>query len=62
MNENQCRPSLIREGLHFPAADIPKQARDLYVLNRIRLLYDRDADTARLVCYSLIQIFITYTP
>ncbi|CZR61105.1 related to phytochrome [Phialocephala subalpina] len=37
-------------GLHFPASDIPKQARELYKINRIRILYDRDAETARLVC------------
>lgn len=43
---------LILTGLHFPASDIPKQARDLYVINRIRLLYDRDEETARLVCDS----------
>ncbi|KAI1120692.1 hsp90-like protein [Nemania abortiva] len=37
-------------GLHFPATDIPKQARDLYKLNKVRLLYDRDLTSARLVC------------
>ncbi|CAL3968741.1 unnamed protein product [Diplocarpon coronariae] len=36
-------------GLHFPASDIPQQARALYKINRIRVLYDRDAETARLV-------------
>ncbi|KAE9377288.1 hypothetical protein N431DRAFT_555517 [Stipitochalara longipes BDJ] len=40
-------------GLHFPASDIPKQARELYKVNRIRILYDRDAETARLVCREL---------
>lgn len=40
------------KGLHFPATDIPKQARDLYKLNKVRLLYDRDQETARLVCRS----------
>ncbi|KAF3925453.1 Bacteriophytochrome [Orbilia brochopaga] len=38
------------KGLNFPASDIPKQARDLYKLNKVRLLYDRDQVTARLVC------------
>lgn len=38
------------KGLHFPASDIPKQARDLYKLNKVRMLYDRDQETARLVC------------
>ncbi|VDB85582.1 unnamed protein product [Peniophora sp. CBMAI 1063] len=39
-------------GLHFPAADIPAQARHLYTINKMRLLYDRDKITARLVCKS----------
>ena len=38
------------KGLNFPASDIPKQARELYKLNRVRMLYDRDQETARLVC------------
>lgn len=38
------------KGLNFPASDIPKQARDLYKLNKVRMLYDRDQETARLVC------------
>ncbi|KAI5778108.1 hypothetical protein EDC01DRAFT_374673 [Geopyxis carbonaria] len=38
------------KGLNFPASDIPAQARDLYKLNKVRLLYDRDQSTARLVC------------
>ncbi|KAK7744235.1 hypothetical protein SLS53_003756 [Cytospora paraplurivora] len=40
------------KGLHFPATDIPRQARDLYKINKVRLLYDRDQETARLVCRS----------
>ena len=38
------------KNLHFPASDIPPQARELYKINRVRLLYDRDQPTARLVC------------
>ena len=38
------------KGLNFPASDIPKQARDLYKINKVRLLYDREQETARLVC------------
>ncbi|KAL7787912.1 hypothetical protein V8C37DRAFT_418740 [Trichoderma ceciliae] len=38
------------KGLHFPASDIPAQARDLYKLNKVRLLYDRDLESARIVC------------
>ncbi len=40
-------------GLHFPASDIPKQARELYRLNKVRLLYDRDLESARLVCRAM---------
>ena len=40
-------------GLNFPASDIPKQARELYKVNKVRLLYDRDQETARLVCRSV---------
>jgi light-regulated signal transduction histidine kinase (bacteriophytochrome) len=35
--------------MHYPASDIPKQARELYKINRIRILHDRDDETARLV-------------
>lgn len=41
------------KGLHFPAADIPAQARELYKINKVRLLYDRDHVTSRLVCRTL---------
>ncbi|KAL4802450.1 hypothetical protein BDV18DRAFT_61904 [Aspergillus unguis] len=41
------------KGLHFPAGDIPKQARDLYRINKVRMLYDRDHVTSRLVCRTL---------
>ncbi|GJJ15639.1 hypothetical protein Clacol_009917 [Clathrus columnatus] len=37
------------KNLHFPASDIPAQARELYLLNKVRLLYDRSQPTARLV-------------
>ncbi|TCD62103.1 Light-sensor Protein kinase [Steccherinum ochraceum] len=39
-------------GLHFPAADIPPQARQLYAINKVRILYDRGQPTARLVVKS----------
>jgi len=38
------------KGLNFPASDIPAQARELYKISKVRLLYDRDQETARLVC------------
>jgi light-regulated signal transduction histidine kinase (bacteriophytochrome) len=40
----------IYRGLHFPASDIPQQARQLYMINKVRVLYDREQETARLVC------------
>ena len=52
------------KGLNFPASDIPKQARDLYKINKVRLLYDRDQVTARLVCRTVedleIPLDLTY--
>ncbi|KAK3642225.1 hypothetical protein LTR22_016241 [Elasticomyces elasticus] len=44
------------KGLNFPASDIPKQARDLYKINKVRMLYDRDQETARLVCRTLEEL------
>ncbi|KAJ5101269.1 CheY-like superfamily [Penicillium alfredii] len=41
------------KGLRFPASDIPAQARELYKINKVRLLYDRDQNTSRLVCRTL---------
>ncbi|KAI9869731.1 MAG: Light-sensor Protein kinase, partial [Watsoniomyces obsoletus] len=41
------------KGLNFPASDIPRQARDLYKVNKVRLLYDRDQETSRLVCRTM---------
>lgn len=41
------------KGLHFPASDIPAQARELYKVNKVRLLYDRDQVTSRLVCRTM---------
>lgn len=37
-------------GLHFPSSDIPPQARELYKINKVRVLFDRDQPTSRLVC------------
>ncbi|KAK2459669.1 hypothetical protein APHAL10511_008314 [Amanita phalloides] len=39
-------------GLHFPASDIPAQVRQLYAINKVRLLYDRGQPTARLIVKS----------
>ncbi|KAI5830635.1 phytochrome-like protein [Schizophyllum commune Tattone D] len=43
--------------LHFPASDIPAQAshcaaRELYAINKVRILYDREQSTARIVVRS----------
>ncbi|WRT63488.1 uncharacterized protein IL334_000393 [Kwoniella shivajii] len=40
------------KGLMFPAADIPAQARELYKINKVRMLYDRSQTTARMVLRS----------
>ncbi|WZO98100.1 ATP-binding protein [Isosphaeraceae bacterium EP7] len=46
----ECRPGLEPLlGLHFPASDIPEQARRLYHLNPIRLIADVGYTPARLV-------------
>ncbi|KAJ4482039.1 hypothetical protein J3R30DRAFT_3699364 [Lentinula aciculospora] len=37
------------KGLHFSAGDIPAQARELYKINKVRIIYDRDQPTARIV-------------
>lgn len=43
-------PSVDRfKGLHFPASDIPKQARELYKINKVRVLFDIKQPTVRLV-------------
>ena len=36
-------------GLHYPASDIPAQARDLYARNRLRFIPDRDYDPSPVV-------------
>jgi light-regulated signal transduction histidine kinase (bacteriophytochrome) len=36
-------------GLHYPASDIPKQARELYKVNTVRLIADVDQKTANLI-------------
>ncbi|BGP57501.1 hypothetical protein JCM8202v2_005145 [Rhodotorula sphaerocarpa] len=43
-------------GLSFPASDIPAQARELYKINKVRVLYDRDQPTARLCCRSIEEV------
>ncbi|KAF2467268.1 phytochrome-like protein [Lindgomyces ingoldianus] len=43
----------IYKGLHFPASDIPKQARDLYKINKVRVLFNRDTFPSRLVYRNL---------
>ena len=36
-------------GLHFPASDIPRQARELYKLNLVRLIADVDSHPCRIL-------------
>ncbi|CEJ54854.1 hypothetical protein PMG11_01143 [Penicillium brasilianum] len=46
------------KGLHFPSSDIPAQARELYMMNKVRLIYDRGQETSRLVCRTLEDLEI----
>ena len=39
-------------GLHYPASDIPKQARQLYLTNLTRIIVDVDAPTSSLFTYN----------
>ncbi|KAK4168293.1 putative signal transduction histidine-protein kinase [Cladorrhinum sp. PSN259] len=39
----------VYRGLHFPHTDIPPQARQLYMVNKVRVLFDRTQQTARLI-------------
>jgi light-regulated signal transduction histidine kinase (bacteriophytochrome) len=43
----------VYRGLHFPASDIPHQARQLYKLNRVRMLFDRLSQSSRLICRNI---------
>lgn len=36
-------------GLHYPASDIPKQARDLYVINQVRIIADVNSDPSGII-------------
>ncbi|ARK09743.1 ATP-binding protein [Fibrella sp. ES10-3-2-2] len=44
--EDHLEPFL---GLHYPASDIPKQARELYKTNLVRLIADVGSDTAAIL-------------
>ncbi|KNC98259.1 hypothetical protein, variant 1 [Spizellomyces punctatus DAOM BR117] len=49
--EEECREGFEGQrymGLHFPASDIPQQARDLYLLTKIRVLANRSASPSNL--------------
>ncbi len=47
----ECRDEAYHSymGQRFPATDIPRQARELYLLNRIRLIQDANYTPARLI-------------
>lgn len=45
-SKNEDLPSWL--GLHYPASDIPKQARELYKLNLTRLIADVNTETAKI--------------
>ncbi|KAF2795525.1 phytochrome-like protein [Melanomma pulvis-pyrius CBS 109.77] len=46
---NPRASSDIFKGLHFPSTDIPNQARELYKINRVRVLFDREEAACRLI-------------
>ena len=48
--ETLKQPMQSYQGLHFPAADIPAIARDLYVLNSQRYIRDALAGTVAILC------------
>lgn len=50
------KTSDLYHGLSFPASDIPAQARELYRINKVRLLYDRDQPTARMCCRNQAEV------
>ncbi|WP_129717558.1 ATP-binding protein [Pedobacter sp. SYP-B3415] len=56
--EDQLEPFF---GLHYPASDIPKQARALYKLNLTRLIADVNASDAALLAVSSEPIDLTYS-
>lgn len=45
-----CKPGIGRfKGLRYPASDIPKQARALYLRNLIRIIHDVNAEPVRIL-------------
>ncbi|ORY05270.1 hypothetical protein BCR34DRAFT_604558 [Clohesyomyces aquaticus] len=54
INPQACKD--VYRGLHFPASDIPKQARDLYKINRVRVLFDRERLPSRLICRNVSDL------
>ncbi|OQW78646.1 MAG: hypothetical protein BVN35_03015 [Proteobacteria bacterium ST_bin11] len=49
ISQNSVEQAPSYRGLHFPASDIPEQARRLYVTNLVRLVADIDADPVPIV-------------
>ena len=38
-------------GLHYPASDIPKQARELYKINLTRIIADTESENAAIITH-----------
>ncbi|KAK4214580.1 hypothetical protein QBC37DRAFT_146841 [Rhypophila decipiens] len=55
--DSKTSPDVYR-GLRFPSSDIPPQARRLYMINKVRVLFDRAQETARLVGRSSADIAV----
>ncbi|KAL1641218.1 hypothetical protein SLS61_010167 [Didymella pomorum] len=41
------------KGLNFPASDMSMQIKELCTVNRVRVLYDRELEAARLICRTM---------
>lgn len=48
-------------GLHYPASDIPKQARDLYKLNFTRIIADVNSDSSAILALEESPLDLTYS-
>ncbi|QEC76400.1 ATP-binding protein [Mucilaginibacter ginsenosidivorax] len=48
-------------GLHYPASDIPKQARELYKLNLTRIIADVNAESSPIITYQEADVPLDLT-
>lgn len=48
-------------GLHYPASDIPKQARELYKLNYTRIIADVNTESASIITHDNTDLDLTHS-